>query len=239
MRTARFFVPPEWIAWSAEAFSIPAGPIHHQMIMVLRLKVGDHVSLCPNNGTELDCVITEITRSVLLGSVVSKQSAELLGPEIVMCAAITKRQTFEWMLQKCTELGVSEFFPLVTERVVKKIDTVPPRWQEIVREASEQSGRMYLPVIHEPLSLSAALVKTASYNRYMFHEAVGMPGAWPNIRCVDRIALFIGPEGGWTNAEVLRGREAKNTIIQLGTSVLRAETAAVVGVGLFRFTARH
>jgi 16S rRNA (uracil1498-N3)-methyltransferase len=238
MRTARFFVPLEWIALSAQAFSIPAGPIHRQMVSVLRMKVGQSLSLCANDGFEIDAVITEITKSAISGSIIERRAGSPLRPDIIVCAAVTKRDTFEWTLQKCTELGASGFLPLITDRVIKKTKDIPLRWLDIVREASEQSGRTTLPVIHAPMSLKDAHDYTKKYDRVVLHESVGNISSIPVIRPMDHVALFVGPEGGFTEHEIALLSSGKSTVVQLGDFVLRAETAATVGTALLRLSSR-
>ncbi len=235
MRTARFFVPADWIAQSAQAFSIPAGALYRQIVSVLRMKSGDIIGLCPNDGTEIECKISEITKSAILGSIVGSKTGAVLRPFITVCAAITKRDTFEWTLQKCTELGATDFFPMITERVIKKTKDVPARWNDIVREASEQSGRTVLPIIHEPTSLKAAIEATSKYDRIVLHESVGRISAMPKIREMDHVALFVGPEGGFSNDEIIQLTTAGSTVVQIGDLVMRAETAAIVGTAMIRF----
>lgn len=237
MRTARFFVSPDWIALGAKAFSVPAGPMYKQIVAVLRMKVGNALSLCPNDGVELDCRIAEITKSAILGSIVGTNTGKPLRPHITVCAAMTKRDTFEWTLQKCTELGASAFIPLLTERVIKRGKDVPSRWIDIVREASEQSGRTVLPTIADPVSLAVALNRTAGADhRIVMHESVGEIAKMPKPREMDKVVLFIGPEGGFSDKEIAQCVESKCTIVQLGDLVLRAETAAVVGMALLRLS---
>jgi len=235
MRTARFFVPPDWIAHSAQAFSIPSGSLYRQIVSVLRMKSGDIIGLCPNDGTEIECTISEITKSAILGSIVASKTGAVLRPTITVCSAITKRDTFEWMLQKCTELGATAFIPMITDRVIKKTKDVPTRWKDIVREASEQSGRIILPIIHEPTSLKAAVEATSKCERIVLHESVGKIASMPKIREMDHIALFVGPEGGFSNDEIAQLLFAGSTIIQIGDLVMRAETAAIVGTAMIRF----
>ncbi len=234
MRTARFFVPEAWIALSAGAFAIPAGSIHKQIVNVLRMTVGDHVSLCPNDGTELDGVITEVTRSAIIGSIVGTRTGKPLRPNVTVCAAVTKRDTFEWMLQKCTELGASAFIPLMTDRVVKKTKDIPERWRDIVREASEQSGRTRLPLLHSPMMMQEALRSVKECDRLVFHESVGTATGMPAVKRMDHVALFIGPEGGFTPEEIAQCAESGCVIVQLDDVVMRAETAAVVATALVR-----
>ena len=234
MRTARFFISPEWIARGAQAFSIPAGPIYRQITTVLRMKHGDVLSLCANDGSELECSISEITKSAISGTILHTTVGTPLRPHITICAAVTKRDTYEWMLQKCTEIGAAAFIPLITERVVKKIKDVPLRWHDILREASEQSGRMTLPVLCDPMSFSAALEHMKSADRYVLHEAHGELSGFPKIREMDHVAIFLGPEGGLSNAEIEKALALHIPVVQLGTQVLRAETAAIVATTLLR-----
>jgi 16S rRNA (uracil1498-N3)-methyltransferase len=152
----------------------------------------------------------------------------------VVCFAVTKRDTVEWMLQKCTELGVTGFFPFISERVIKKTKDIPSRWTEIIREASEQSGRMTMPTIAEPMTFAAALERMASRDRIVLHESVGNATGMPSVRAMDHVALFVGPEGGFSDKEIAMATAAQCTIVQLGSLVLRAETAAVVGMTLLR-----
>lgn len=232
MRTARFFVPEEWIALSAEAFSIPTGPLHKQIIQVLRMKEGDHISLLPNDGTEIEGRITAITRSAVTGVIAGSTVADLIKPEITVCAAITKRDTFEWMLQKCTELGVSCFIPLHTDRTIKKTPGINKRWNEIIKEAAEQSGRTTMPSIEEPTTLAKALAKTKTMARILFHEE-GEEKKLPTLQKTMPVAVFIGPEGGFSPQEIALAKDVDAHIVKIGSLVLRAETAAIVACAKF------
>jgi 16S rRNA (uracil1498-N3)-methyltransferase len=234
MRTARFFVPAEWIARSAEAFCIPASSLHKQIVAVLRMKVGDPISLMVGDGEELEGHITEITKSAVMGVIAGSTISKPVSPAITVCAAMTKRDTFEWTLQKCTELGVGKFIPLLTDRVIKRPKENPKRWSDIVREAAEQSGRTTLPIITEPLKLGEAMAYTEKCVRIFFHESGG--AKLPKLHNSSCVALFIGPEGGFTEPELSLARDAKAHITTLGDLVLRAETAAIVGTTLLRFS---
>lgn len=233
MRTARFFVPPEWIAKSAEAFCIPAGALHKQIVSVLRMKVSDPISLMIGDGEELEGHITEITKSAVMGVIAGSKVSQPLQPIITVCAAMTKRDTFEWTLQKCTELGAAKFIPLLTDRVIKRPKEVPQRWRDIIREAAEQSGRATLPTITEPASLGEALAYTENCTRIFFHETGGQK--LPKLHKTSCTALFIGPEGGFSEPELTLAKGTQAHIVTLGDLVLRAETAAIVGTTLLRF----
>lgn len=232
MRTARFFVPEEWIALSAEAFSIPAGPLHKQIVQVLRMKPEDHLTLLPGDGTEVECRITDITRSTVTGVIGGTSVPDLIKPEVTVCAAITKRDTFEWMLQKCTELGAAHFIPLHTDRTIKKTPGIHKRWNEIVKEAAEQSGRTTIPSIAEPTTLAKAIAKTQLIARIMFHEEA-TDHKLPPLQKTMPIAIFIGPEGGFSPQEITLAKDSKAYILKMGQLVLRAETAAIIACAKF------
>ncbi len=227
MRTERFFVPPEWIALDAKAFSLPAGPLHKQIVQVLRMKNGDALTLLPNTGKEIECRITDITKNTVVGTITGSKTIPAIQPAVTVCAAITKRDTFEWMLQKCTELGASTFIPLHTDRTIKKTPEIHKRWNEIVKEAAEQSGRATIPHISEPLSFTKALKKTEAMARILFHEE-GDEKKLPSLQKTMPIAIFIGPEGGFSLQEIDLAKEQHVHIVTVGTLVMRAETAAIV-----------
>ncbi len=234
MRTARFFVPAEWIALSAEAFCIPAGNLHKQITAVLRMKVGDDISLMTNDGTELECRITEITRSAIMGVIAGSKVEVPIKPTIIVCAAFTKRDNFEWMLQKCTELGAAEFVPMVTDRVIKRAKENPTRLNLILKEACEQSGRLSLPVLRDPMTLGQAIGHTDGMVRIAMHENGGKE--FPKVHKTNELALFVGPEGGFTEEEIAALKDAGSHIVTMGELVLRAETAAIAGVTKLRFS---
>lgn len=232
MRTARFFVPEVWIAKSAEAFSIPAGPLYKQIVSVLRMKVNDGISLLPGDGTEYDGRITEITPSAIVGVIAGSVVATPLLPEVTVCLGVLKNDHFELALEKCTELGATAFIPMVTGRTIKKPKEVPARWHAIVKEAAEQSGRTTIPRIDTPMTFTQAIHATDGMRRVVLYEEHA--GALPVILHTDRVALFVGPEGGFTEHEIAAARDASSHIVHLGSLILRAETAAVVGTALIR-----
>lgn len=247
MRTARFFVPMEWLAVTAEAFSIPAGPLYKQIVSVLRMEIGDRISLLPGDGTEYDCRITEITPSAILGVIAGSVISNPLFPEVTVCFGVLKNDHVDLILEKCTELGATTFIPLVTDRTIKKPKDIPPRWRSIVKEASEQSGRTVIPLIREPMTFAQAIGATDGMRRIVLHEPqiiidgdkrhlshVPDGGKMPDIAHTDRVALFVGPEGGFTEHEITVARDSSSHVVHLGDLVLRAETAAIVGTTLIR-----
>jgi 16S rRNA (uracil1498-N3)-methyltransferase len=155
--------------------------------------------------------------------------------------ALLKANRIEFVLQKATELGAAEFIPLITERtVVSDVGAIRKkrrRWERIIREAAEQSGRGRLPDLRDPISFAGACAH-AQQRGGLF----AMP--WEEARLsggvdfktlfrgadVSTVHLFIGPEGGFTQAEATLAREHGIPWVTLGSRVLRAETAALAAV---------
>jgi len=124
---------------------------------------------------------------------------------------------------------------MITDRVIKRPKETPKRWQDIVREASEQSGRVTLPVIHEVMTLAGAVGKMHDRVKIAMHEADGAVKL-PKIREMDHVAIFVGPEGGFSEPEITLLQGDGASVVRLGDLVMRAETAAVAGVALVRLS---
>jgi 16S rRNA (uracil1498-N3)-methyltransferase len=156
----------------------------------------------------------------------------------VLFAALIKFERFEWLLEKATELGVGEVTPVKTERSEKGLEAAAlkriGRWQRIAREASEQSRRARLPIIESPIELADAL-RIEEGHRFALEEAGARPilTAFPDVRQPgDRVALLVGPEGGWTERERAAIVDAGWTTVSLGERILRAETAAIAALAI-------
>lgn len=239
----RFFVSKENLQGDKVVLG---GQQAHQICNVLRLRPGEHIIVLDNRGWEYEVVLATIGRSEVTGEVVEKREA--LGEprvQITLYQSLLARDKFEWVLQKCTEVGVRRFVPLVTERsLVREPDAVKPnklaRWRRIITEAAEQSGRGRIPELAPPVKLQEAVSGLDGFDCCLV--------AWPQaqsagirstLRCGDgtpaSIAVLIGPEGGFTEQEVERCRACGAVPISLGRRTLRTETAAVVAASLILY----
>jgi 16S rRNA (uracil1498-N3)-methyltransferase len=156
---------------------------------------------------------------------------------ITLCAALVKFDRFEWIVEKATELGVERILPVEAARSEKGLAEASrkrlERWQRIARESSQQSRRARLPEILSVARFDRCLATEAAH-RYFLDEAGAPPllGALPAVRAsTDTVALLLGPEGGWTDAERAQA-SASWQPVSLGPQVLRAETAAVAGLAV-------
>ncbi len=202
----------------------------HQIWDVLKLRPGEEIVLCDGQGMEARGVIGERTERGVIVSVgaITKNEAEPAHAVALYCAVL-KKENFELVCQKATEAGVTEIIPLVTERTVKQ-GLRSDRLEKIICEAAEQSGRGVVPRLAEPMTLEAALADAKRFTEICFFDPSGKEMVIKGIQ--SDIALFIGPEGGWSPREIEVAREANIDIVSFGPRILRGETAAVVATFL-------
>jgi 16S rRNA (uracil1498-N3)-methyltransferase len=157
---------------------------------------------------------------------------------ITLCQALVKFDRFEWIVEKATELGVEQILPVETERTERGLFEASrkraERWQRIARESSQQSRRVTMPEILPAVRYQKMLAMDAGY-RFFFDEETAPPAlkALPAVRLAsDRVAVSIGPEGGWTEAERAGALASGWQPASLGSLVLRAETAATAALAV-------
>ncbi len=226
MRTHRFYIEQQ--IGTAKKIAIENPELIHQWKKVLRFQVGQEVILFDNSGWEFKCLVGLLTNKEAELQVVSSRRGEnIQSVPVFMYAALAKKDAFEWMLEKGTELGITGFVPVLTERSEKKyLNKI--RSNRIVREASEQSGRVFLPEIYEPIELSSALSGLGLPGLSIALDPRGTTTFDPKeYRRGERVNVFIGPEGGFTEKEISLFKENNIPVLSLGKSVLRFETAAI------------
>jgi 16S rRNA (uracil1498-N3)-methyltransferase len=231
----RFFVPPSLDLTPGAPVDLPLDVVH-QAGHVLRLRPGDRVILLDGAGREAEVVLTTFSRKQVSGEVLAcRPAAPPPAPHVTLYQAVLKGEHFAWVLQKATELGVAALVPVVTERTVVPFEeaaerTKHARWARIVREAAEQSRRGTLPTLHPPLRWPAACRALAAAEAALLpweEAATPFPPALAQARAAAHVALAIGPEGGFSPAEIAVAQAAGLTPISLGPRILRAETAAL------------
>ncbi|MFH1188426.1 MAG: 16S rRNA (uracil(1498)-N(3))-methyltransferase [bacterium] len=208
----------------------------------MRLNKGDVFIL--SNGKGDDARVRLVTLKKEYGEVVIEevsQNTKDPGKHVFLYCSLLKRENFELMVQKTTESGVYTIIPIISERTVKQRIRYD-RVERIAKEAAEQCGRSVVPVITETIEFETALQALSRYDDAILFDATADDVCFKEHK-IKRIAIFIGPEGGWDEEEVCQAREAGCRIVTLGMRTLRAETAAIVAtflvaadesVGLFR-----
>lgn len=193
---------------------------------VLRFKVGDQLIAFNNTGFEFLCSIQNITKKEASLEILKKEKPDTnikRGVSIMM--ALIKRENFELVLEKGTELGVGKFIPFVAERSVKtKLNL--ERCLKIIKEASEQSGKVLLPEIKEEKNLEGILKNIENAEEYVAFDPNGETFSVGKIKG-DKINVFVGPEGGFTKEEIDLFKKYNVPVYSLGKQILRAETAAI------------
>lgn len=207
----------------------------HHLLHVMRAKPGDEVIVFDGSGQEALARVTSLERSRVELEITTRQSVSRELPfELYMAVALPKGDRQRWLVEKCVELGVTRLIPLITERSIERESPgVGKRLSRYVVEASKQCGRNRLMTIDEPCKLSEYLGSQQDAARIMAHFD-GQPlsrtlaNAFVEAGLTASVALAIGPEGGFTAAEVALAKAEGWQIASLGPRVLRVETSALV-----------
>jgi 16S rRNA (uracil1498-N3)-methyltransferase len=237
----RFFVPPD----SLDAGRVRIrGDVAQQIRRVLRMRPGDTFYLLDGLGYEYLATLSEFDKDEVWADVQEKAQVQTEPAHKVSMylSLLNKPDKFEYALQKCTELGAVRFVPLVAERSVPGAPRSMrrERWERIIQEAAEQSGRGLIPTLDEPIPLKTALQIESNVLSEGTHVAI-MPelggegtiaGSLQSHEGARTASIFIGPEGGFAPSEVSMAQDAGVAIVGLGARTLRAETAAIAALTL-------
>jgi 16S rRNA (uracil1498-N3)-methyltransferase len=232
MSRRRFFVDPP-----RAGLSELRGDDARHLTRVLRVEPGQKFEISDNRSLYL-AEIAEARGDRVVFRILEPLDSLPAPVRVTLCAALVKFDRFEWTVEKATELGVERILPVETARSEKGLFEAArkrsERWQRIARESAQQSRRALLPEILPAVRFPAA-VATEAANRYFLDESTAPPllSLLPASRTpTDTVALFIGPEGGWTDPERAQASAAGWTAASLGPTILRAETAAVAALSV-------
>lgn len=206
----------------------------HHLLHVMRLAAGTKVELFDGNGTLAEATVTETSRRSVRLAV---ESVETVNPRqahrVIIAAAIARGQRFDWMISKCTELGVDCIVPLIFDRSVKQAagNSAGIRYKKLLISAAKQSGRLFLPKITNPLDLKGGL----DYINKEYPKAKKVFGGFGQDATevislssdIFDVAAFIGPEGGMTVDEEEKLAVLGAVKVRLTDTILRIETASV------------
>lgn len=232
MRLHRFYFPEK--IGDKKEIAFDSADFVHQIRKVFRLKSGDEVILFDGSGSDYLCKLHE--RENVLSIISVSHSRYMPQKEVYLFASIIKKDNFEWIVEKATELGVTHIVPIISERSEKKALNME-RLEKIAMEASEQSGRGNVPFVEGVIDLEKALDSKGKYadvlkdgNVLAFHTNESANRFVQDQNIVKPQAIFIGPEGGWSPKEVEMFNKNKIGLVSLGNQVLRAETAVVAAL---------
>ena len=206
----------------------------HYLTKVMRVGPSSVIMLCDNRTGEWSAIVSEIGKRHVTLEPMSQLREREQVPDFWLCPALLKKDRFDMVLEKATELGVARIAPVVTRRcVADKLNLA--RAKIIVTEAAEQCARTALPVVDAPVSLDRLLAQWPQSRTLFFaDEQGGEPAAELFAKRKDAAALLIGPEGGFDDAERAAVRaHPRARAISLGPRILRGETAALAATALW------
>jgi len=224
MREDRFFVAKKI---ERGELKISEKEIFHQLKNVLRKKVGDRVILLDGTGIEAVAEIKNFSKDKVKFEIlkIEKPNRE---PKIFLSlfCSVLKKSNFELVVQKATEIGVKEIVPILCKNTIKTGLNFE-RLKKIAKEATEQSKRLTLPKIEKILTFKEAIERAKNFDLKILFDISGKDFC-PLKREAKKVAIFIGPEGGWDKSEIELAKKENFEILNLGKLNLRSETAAIL-----------
>ena len=226
-----FFIDPELIQDTQIIFP---PDLSHQIVRVLRLKPDEMVVVMDNLGNQFEVRLERLDPQQCTGTILRKQMADN-EPALALhlMVALAQREKFEWILQKCCELGVKKITPLITERSISlsksDFSKKKERWNRILKEAAEQSRRGFIPELGSPLKFDQALqvLATRKLIAWENEQEVRVQDVFGGMSAGE-IVVCIGPEGGFSEQEIQSAIENYWQTFTMGKRILRMETAAIV-----------
>lgn len=209
-------------------------------IKVLRVRIGEEISLFDGAGRVADAVVTTNTGKVLSFKQQSESYVEPISPAITLFQAVPKGKNMDLIVQKAVELGVSAIQPLITENTVAASEATQKKaekWQRIAMEAAKQCKQAWMPEVREPIKFSevsdwgTGLKLVASLR----DNAKDMKTALSELNQPQEVSLLVGPEGDFAPLELDHAESEGFIPISMGELVLRVETATLYGLSALRF----
>ena len=224
------------------------------LISVLRCSAGDELQVFDGEGSLYKSKIAGIENKKVIIDLLEQISLDAESPlNLTLVQGILKGEKMDMVIQKATELGVKEIIPAITERSQIRHTRKVDRWRKIAEEASKQSGRTMIPVVHEPMEFSIffeSFVNFHKINGFIFWEEGGLSlkeaikQSAVSIQHSEnsqlstlnsQLFVLVGPEGGFSREEVNLAVSKGLITVSLGKRILRAETAAISAVALIQF----
>ena len=236
-----FFTETEFFT---ESEAVITGPDVNHIKNVLRMKPGERILLSDGKGTNCLCELTEIGAGEIKARILPEEVSDTELPvEVTLYQGLPKADKMEFIIQKCVELGVTRIVPVEMARCVMKLDKKKEevkrkRWHGISESAAKQSKRMIVPEISSVMKYKDAIKEAAALDLSLvpYEDAESLEGAGgmertrtliKALRPGQKCAVFIGPEGGFSDQEIEEAQEAGFHMVTLGKRILRTETAGL------------
>ncbi|MGN0108403.1 MAG: 16S rRNA (uracil(1498)-N(3))-methyltransferase [Hominilimicola sp.] len=203
---------------------------------VLRLGIGDHVTVCDSQGTDYEAEIAEMEQKQIICNITEKHASQSEpNIKVTLFQGLPKASKMEYIIQKTTELGINEIVPIKLSRCVVKIDNTKDekkkldRWQKISEAAAKQSGRGIVPQISEIMTLDKVIERSKEFDLffvpYECEEQKTLKEVLLSKPDIKSVGFIIGPEGGFDPTETEKLHESGIDTVTLGKRILRTETA--------------
>lgn len=212
---------------------------------VLRLKRGDTISAFDDQGKRYRLTIVDETAKTVIARIDSSwEVSSDRRVDILLGVGVPKGDRFDYILQKSTELGVTEIVPFLSSRTVVKVLAEKKasrilRWRRIILEAVKQCGSPHIPQLEELCTFPGVLKRTTGCDlKIMLYEEsfdFSLKRILEEREQVNSVALLVGPEGGFSKEEVGSARESGFAVAGLGSNILRVETAAVAALAMIQY----
>lgn len=228
----KFFINKEDI--KNNSIEITGGDATH-IAKVLRTEVGEILTLCDGNGTDFTAKVTSCTKDQVLLDIIDSFDC-LAEPEVfvTLFQGIPKQGKMDYIIEKCTELGISRIVPVSTKRSVVKIDGKKSeakkleRWRKIASESVKQCARGSIPEVTDVMSVAQAIEFSKgldfTFCAYECEKETSIKSVLSGIS-PKSVGIFVGPEGGLDDAEIELFNNANIKTVTLGKRILRTETA--------------
>jgi len=242
----RFYLPPEQC--QEKSLVLTSREAHHAR-HVVRVRRAECVTVVDGKGHEFLCEVEEYDSDKVRLAIVEQRLQPAPPSQVTLLQAVPKGKIMDAIVQKATELGVSRIVPLLSERVVGRVDDQEAvhkaeKWRLVAREAIKQCGSAWLPEVERPMTLDQVLARQECFElsliaslengsrsaREYFREFQAQRGRLPGSVCA-----WIGPEGDFTPLEMEAIRSRGALPITLGRLVLRSETAAVYCLSILNY----
>lgn len=240
-----FYVPPSQI--DADTATI-TGSEHHHLRNVLRMKPNETIRIIDGQGNVYiaETLDTPTNRSLTNARICNSEYHTLPSPELTLFQGLPKNDKMELILQKTTELGVTQIVPLHSERALQKPSLNRyKRWHRVVISATKQCKRAWLPELCKAQEFEDSLTQLEKFTlRLLLIPHTEQPPIIPHVEIQhiktvlqetshpSTIAIFVGPEGGFSNQEITSAIQSGCVPVTLGTNILRTETAAIVAIAV-------
>lgn len=239
----RFFINQNEI--HGDSITITGEDAKH-IIKVLRMREGENITLCNGCGYDYEACISQIDKSSLEAKIISKEK-NTTEPEIeiTLFQGLPKSGKMEYIIQKCTELGINEIIPCIMEHCVVKLNSKDDvkkktqRYQSIAEAAAKQSGRGIIPKVSDAVTFDEALNYMEKcdfcFIPYENEDGTSLKDVLKNVSGAKKIAFIIGPEGGFSESEIEKAKTKNIPTVTLGKRILRTETASTAVLSMINY----